>query len=242
MTHSNRMSKLHELLQVALQYEKDGRNLKAYISKANAVLGTNYKDCNSCSALMKRYNGEFQRKIWMEIAKEDPRYIPELPKFETARLNTEYTQKALVVMSLEDLRANENNCRAEMLKARKNSNPVDEARYAADEASLRNYRHTKLAYFDDFLPELERSVDASISAQNALQSKIYDEMIVEVEPVEKKRRERIIDIAKLFELKDAGMTHQECADHFGVVKSAISKALKEHKYDEHKTKKDSESN
>jgi hypothetical protein len=235
------MLALHELLQVALQYEKDGRNLKAYISKANAVFGTNHKDCNSCAALMKRYNGEFQRKLWMEMMKEDARYVPSLPKFETVRLNTEYTQKALVVMSLEDLKANENNCRTEMLKARKNGNPVDEARYAADEIALRNYRISKLAYFDEFLPELERSVDSAVAHTIELESTNNNDVIEEVEHVEKKRRERIIDIAKLFELKDSGMTHQECADHFGVVKSAISKALKEHKYDEHKSKEDSNS-
>jgi len=220
--HSNTMNQLLVALKAAITYEKEHKNLKQYFNVVNSVLYPNapIKECSSCGALMEKYHGDFQRQIWTRIMNEDASYIPELPTFETVRYNTEYQVKTLKLCSFKDLRMNETNCDNEAKKMRRIGNGVEAQKHLNDKEALKTYRLAKYNYFEKFLPELEAALEeeqrlALVAAQEE-----------ENKPV-KERRDRLINKEELIVMKEAGKTHQECGDHFGVNKSAISLMLKE---------------
>lgn len=217
--HNNRITELLELLEMSIKYEKDRKNLDAYISKANEVLAPTigYRKCNGCAQLMKRYHNDFQKAIWSAIIKEDATYAPELPKFNTAKYTSDYGIKTLQILSFEDLRNSEVNCRDAALVARKRKNIIEEQNNIADESLIRAYRLTKLAYFEEFLPQLESKM-AQVQAEQVQE---------ETESTNKERRDRSIDKQLLLQMKEEGRTNIFCAAHFGVSKAAISLMLKE---------------
>lgn len=215
---SSKLQGLLELLEMSIKYEKDRKNLDAYISKANAVLmpTIGYKKCNGCSALMDRYHSDFQRAIWAAIHKEDARYVPDLPLLKAPKHTSEYAQANLKSLPFKELRRYEQNCKDTALAARKRKNLIEEQNYLEDEVALRAYRMTKYTYFETFLPELEAKL-----AQSSTEEKIVTE-----EPDQKAKRDRSIDKELLLQMKAEGKSNVECADFFGVSKSAISQMLK----------------
>lgn len=230
---SNRLNDLLELLEMSIQYEKDRKNLKAYISKANAVLKPTigYRECNGCAALMKRYHNDFQRAIWSAIYAENPLYVPSSPSFVTPRCNSEYFTRSVLFLPFELLKDAETNCKNEMLKARKRRNLIEEQNYDNDCKLLQEYRLTKWSYFETFLPELETRLQAELGAKIAEENIVTEITETNIESIEeiddKDRRNRLIDKDELLKLKEEGKTHQECGDHFGVSKAAISLMLKD---------------
>lgn len=222
---SNRLQSLLELLEMSIKYEKDRKNLDAYISKANAVLSPTigYKKCNGCSALMDRYHSDFQRAIWSAILKEDPRYVPELPALKAPKHTTEYAQQTLKSLPFKELRRYETNCKDSFLAARRRRNLIEEQNYAEDENAIRAYRMSKYTYFETFLPELEAKIAQELAATQEVENIVTEEQ----DENNKDRRDRLIDKELLLQMKADGKTHQECADYFGVSKPAISKMLKE---------------
>ena len=219
---SNKLQSLLELLEMSIKYEKDRKNLDAYISKANAVLmpTLGYKKCNGCAALMDRYHSDFQRATWAAIYKEDARYIPELPALKAPKHTTEYAKNTLLSLPFKELRRYESNCKDSAVAAKRRKNVIEEQNYSDDELAIRAYRMTKYTYFETFLHELE----AKLAEEN--QPEVVVENIV-TEDEQKGRRDRLIDKELLLQMKAEGKTHQDCADHFGVSKAAISQMLKD---------------
>lgn len=212
-----RIQQLLEGLRTSLAYEKKEMDLKNYILKMNVLLKptTPYQPCGHCSALMKRYHSDFQKALWTQILEEDSRYVPELPKFETAGLNNEYQQRNLRIIGLSDLVAIESNLRNQSIRLKRKNNPIDAQRFIDDNNSLRDYRLAKYNYFEEFLPNLEKK----LAEEKEMQEKAKVES-----------RDRSIDKEELVKMKNDGATHKECAKHFGVTSGAISQALKKLNY------------
>ena len=227
------MNALLEMLEVVLQYDKDNKNLPAYLTKANALLNppSKFALCNTCSSLMKRYHYEIQRLVWTRIREEDEAYLPQLPSFISARYNTDYSKKTLTVAPFDDLKANETLCQNEGMKARRMKNPIAEQNCFNDRTALVNYRMTKQNYFTVFLPQLEEKMQqdeeyARLEVQAAIEVQAELDLAKSLEEP-KERRNRTIDKEELIKFRAEGLTQKAIAAHFGVSQVAISKMLKE---------------
>ena len=92
------LKSLIEALEYNRSYDKGAISLKIYIDAMNSILlpGQPRKSCSSCAGLMKRYQQEFLRAIWTQLATNYPDYVPEVPKFLSPNMITPFRTTQLM--------------------------------------------------------------------------------------------------------------------------------------------------
>lgn len=99
----DKVIKAHEVM---CQYQRREIDMKKYIEYMNQLLGTNVTYCSTCSALMDRYNDDFQLKLWNTVKEYYPDMVPQCPVFNSPKYNTLFWKDQFEKMSIRMVEAN----------------------------------------------------------------------------------------------------------------------------------------
>lgn len=202
---------------------------KDYLKLIQDLTGVKTTYCATCAAATKQVHNQFT--VWLNryIVDNFPELVVPLPTFET-KYKSEHFQKNLQCISFEMLRNNVLNIRKD-IAANKN-NPSQYAALLHDYNAMQSYFKSKLSFKS--MPEVSNETIISNETnedcdpnETKVSNELQDFSAMQDGSFEKRAySKRTIDLEVLKQMKSEGKTNVECAEHFGVSKQAIGKALK----------------